>query len=165
MVVKEPTALEYPQKAQGLMLAGVMLLATFTCARAQELDPSRAEYLTHCAPCHGEDAKGSGPRSATLKAKPVDLTVLAKKNNGVFLMSAVYAAIDGRNAGQSHGLRDMPIWGCRSSPPPASPNSGRAKVDKSKSYESNLDLACDPEDVIANRILSVLDYLRRVQEQ
>lgn len=32
-------------------------------------------------------------------------------------------------------------------------------------YESLLDLPCGPEDVIANRILSVLVYLRRIQEK
>jgi hypothetical protein len=32
-------------------------------------------------------------------------------------------------------------------------------------YQSHLDLSCDPEDVIANRILSVLEYLRRIQEK
>ena len=32
-------------------------------------------------------------------------------------------------------------------------------------YESHLDLSCDPEDVIGNRILSVVGYLRRIQEK
>ena len=64
-----------------------------------------------------------------------------------------------------HGDREMPIWGCRSTPSPISPGKGAGpKVYKPDPYESHLDLACDPEDVIANRILSVIEYLRLIQE-
>ena len=80
-------------------------------------------------------------------------------------MSAVYAAIDGRNVSRLHGDREMPIWGCRSTPSPISPGEGAGpKVYKPDPYESHLDLACDLEDVIANRILSVIEYLRLIQE-
>jgi hypothetical protein len=98
-----------------------------------------------------------------LTTKPADLTVLSKKNRGVFPVSAVYAAIDGRSVSGGHRAPDMPIWGCRSSPSPVSPSSG-AKSNKPDPYAAHLDLACDPEDTIANRILSVIEYLRRVQE-
>ena len=77
-------------------------------------------------------------------------------------MSAVYAAVDGRNVSPSHTPRDMPIWGCRSGSSPVL-EGARPKAYKPDPYESHLDLACDPEDVIANRILSVIEYLRRIQ--
>jgi hypothetical protein len=84
----------------------------------------------------------------------------------VFPLSAVYEAIDGRNAVESHGTREMPIWGCRHTPSPISPaKTSKRKVYKLDRYESHLDLACDPEDIIANRILSVIEYLRRIQEK
>ena len=41
--------------------------------------------------------------SAELKRHPTDLTVLAKKNNGVFPLNSVYRVIDGRDAIPSHG--------------------------------------------------------------
>jgi hypothetical protein len=119
------------------------------------------------APCHGTDGNGDGPLSSKLRAKPADLTIFAKKNNGVFPVSAVYEAIDGRHVIESHSTREMPIWGCRHTPSPISP----AKTRKPRiyrtpdPYESHLDLSCDPEDVIANRILSVMQYLRRIQEK
>jgi hypothetical protein len=133
---------------------------------AQDLDASWAEYLSSCAPCHGTDGKGDGPPSSKLRAKPADLTVFAKKNNGVFPMSAVYEAIDGRHAIESHSAREMPIWGCRHTPSPISPAKTRKpRIYKTPDpYESHLNLSCDPEDVIANRILSVIQYLRRIQE-
>ena len=44
----------------------------------------KTEFLSKCAACHGADGKGAGPLSATIKQKPADLTILAKRNNGVF---------------------------------------------------------------------------------
>ena len=74
---------------------------------------------TACATCHGRDGKGNGPVSAALRVPPPDLTVLAKKNNGVFPFSSVYEIIDGRKAVIAHGTRDMPIWGDRYAPEPS----------------------------------------------
>ena len=44
---------------------------------------------------HGIDGQGNGPLSSQLKVPPTDLTVLTKKNNGVFPFEAVYEIIDG----------------------------------------------------------------------
>jgi hypothetical protein len=62
---------------------------------AEDFDAGKIEYETGCAPCHGVDGKGRGPVAAGLTAKPADLTVLAKKNNGVFPLSSVYDTIYG----------------------------------------------------------------------
>ena len=152
--------------AKWLMVAGVMIGST-AFGWAEDVDAGKSEYLTSCAPCHGTDGKGKGPLSSRLKTKPADLTAFAKKNNGVFPLSAVYEAVDGRNATGSHGSREMPIWGCRHTPSPISPpKMVKRKVHKEPDhYESHLDLSCDPEDVIGNRILSVAEYLRRIQEK
>jgi mono/diheme cytochrome c family protein len=139
--------------AKWLFIVG-LIIGLNASARAEEVDAGKAEYLRSCAPCHGTDGKGSGPLSSKLKAKPVDLTAFAKKNNGVFPLSAVYEVIDGRNATGSHC--EMPIWGCRHTPSSISPTKTvKRKVYRQPDrYESHLDLSCDPEDVIGNRILS-----------
>jgi hypothetical protein len=130
------------------------------------LDAGMMQYLSDCADCHGPDGKGAGSRAYKLKTKPADLTIIAKKNAGVFPLAGVYEAIDGRNLGKSHNRDDMPIWGCRHIPSPISPTTpSKPKALTPNSYESHLDLACDPEDIIGNRILSVIDYLRRIQEK
>jgi hypothetical protein len=148
-----------------LTIASV-LIWTNSFGWAQGVDVPKMEYLSHCAACHGDDGKGDGPLAVKLTTKPTDLTVLSRKNKGVFPMSAVYAAIDGRNVSPSHNPREMPIWGCRSGSSPVSPTKDtRPKVYKPDPYESHLDLACDSEDVIANRILSTIEYLRRIQVQ
>jgi mono/diheme cytochrome c family protein len=82
-------------------------------AGAQDVDAGKTEYQSFCATCHGVDGKGAGPISPLLKVAPPDLTVLAKKNDGVFPFSSVYKVIDGRQAIVAHGSRDMPIWGNR----------------------------------------------------
>jgi len=68
-------------------------------------------YAADCAVCHGNDAKGGGPFSPQLKTWPPDLTVLAKKNNGVFPAMHVSEVIDGEFEKPAHGSREMPIWG------------------------------------------------------
>ena len=153
-----------PNAMKSLLIVGAGIAVNLP-GWAQDLNAPKAEYLSHCAACHGDGGKGDGPVGEKLATKPADLTVLSRKNKGVFPVSAVYAAIDGRNVSGPHGDREMPIWGCRSTPSPISPGKGAGpKASKPDPYESHLDLACDQEDVIANRILSVIEYLRRIQE-
>jgi hypothetical protein len=126
------------------------------CASAQDIDVGKTEYQSSCAACHGIDAKGNGPVSKELKTRPTDLTVLAKKNNGVFPLNTVYEIIDGRNSMiSSHGTREMPIWGYRFTPPQA------FRLKKADDY---IYLPSDsPEAAIHIRILAVIDYLNRIQ--
>jgi hypothetical protein len=103
--------------------------------------------------------------SAKLRTTPADLTKLAKRNNGVFPMSTVYQSVDGRNMTAGHDIREMPIWGCRHTPSPIPPKGRSKQIASQRNYESHLDLSCDQEDIIANRILSVVEYLRRIQKK
>ncbi len=80
---------------------------------AQEFDEGKLEYQMGCAACHGADGKGIGPVAALFRVPPADLTILAKRNSGIFPFSFVYEVIDGRQVVIAHGTRDMPIWGDR----------------------------------------------------
>jgi hypothetical protein len=73
----------------------------------------KEEYLRTCSLCHGFDAKGHGVYAFELKVAPADLTLIEKKNYGVFPFSKLYKIIDGREEVMSHGARDMPVWGDR----------------------------------------------------
>lgn len=68
-------------------------------------------YEDHCGFCHGNDAKGGGPFSTSLKVWPPDLTTLARDNHGTFPELHVSEVIDGEFEKPSHGSREMPIWG------------------------------------------------------
>ena len=104
-----------------LLLAGA---ACSGCANAREEptipDPDPllvgvgAElFATHCASCHGFDARGDGPAASALRPPPADLTQIAARSGGVFPESSIVRLIDGRFDLPAHGSREMPIWGAR----------------------------------------------------
>src|SRR6185437_772604 len=68
-------------------------------------------YKNYCAPCHGEDGKGNGQVASSLKARPSDLTELAKNNNGKFPDTHIVAILQFGAAVPSHGSATMPVWG------------------------------------------------------
>ena len=66
----------------------------------------------YCAPCHGPTGKGDGPVAAALKTAPSDLTVLARRNGGIFPTADVTSFILGTGRPlPAHGPGDMPVWG------------------------------------------------------
>ncbi len=68
-------------------------------------------FRAYCAPCHGIDAKGTGPVASALKVKVPDLTLLDANNRGQFPAARVRKVIMGDDVVASHGSREMPIWG------------------------------------------------------
>ena len=68
-------------------------------------------YRHYCATCHGKDARGNGPAAAALKVPPPDLTVLARRQQGVFPGVEVEALVRGGTAVSAHGSAEMPVWG------------------------------------------------------
>jgi len=153
------------------------VIAMIPHARPQNADQGQIQFLLNCAGCHGTDAKGSGPMSAKLDTKPADLTVLAKRNHGLFDAGAVYQMIDGRNARLSHHSAEMPILGCRhQSPLPTLPATTKPKqkipkriLSQMKPHENELDslldLPCDSDPAIRERLLAIVSYLSLVQEK
>jgi hypothetical protein len=153
-----------------------VVMAMVSDARPQDADRGQIEFLLNCSGCHGTDAKGSGPQSAKLHMKPVDLTVLAKQNHGRFDPGAVYQMIDGRNARLSHHSAEMPIWGCRHQTPlpPLPATTKKQKIPKrilsqmkphEDELDSLLDLPCASEAATRERLLAIVSYLSLIQEK
>lgn len=72
-----------------------------------------AEFLQYCALCHGADGRGLGPLTDddTMKKSVADLTLIAKRNGGVFPFSKVADTIrDGRSV-PGHTPSRMMAWG------------------------------------------------------
>ena len=114
-------------------------------------DLGKREYMNKCAVCHGQSGKGDGGAIDILKATPTDLTILSKKNGGVFPFQWVYMVIDGRQLVKGHGDRDMPIWG------------NDFSQEKVKAAEHYFDVPYNMEMYTRARILSLIDYLNRIQ--
>jgi mono/diheme cytochrome c family protein len=101
-------------------LASTSLASALTLAAAPQAAPQGAAgleapsgaalYAERCASCHGATATGNGPMSRALKHAPPDLTSLSIKNHGMFPSARVYRIIEGRDV-DSHGDREMPVWG------------------------------------------------------
>jgi mono/diheme cytochrome c family protein len=122
------------------LMIGTAIIGFGSPASAEDSDIGKLEYQSSCAACHGIDAKGNGPVGKELKTRPADLTVLAKNNHGILPYDTVYQMIDGRNTTVvSHGTREMPIWGYRFGPPQAFR--------------------------LRDRMIAVIDYLKRLQEE
>jgi mono/diheme cytochrome c family protein len=80
-----------------------------TCGFAEYTNFSKVDYESSCAACHGQNGKGDGPVSEELRTRPSDLTLIAKKNGGVFPIDVVYRIIDGRGTLRAHGSYEMPV--------------------------------------------------------
>ncbi len=90
----------------------VLSLVIISPASAQEPDVTdgRDLFEVYCWQCHGIDASGNGPMAEMFAIETPDLTLLSKRNAGVFPTSAVAMQIDGRSPMLAHG-GEMPIFG------------------------------------------------------
>jgi hypothetical protein len=66
-------------------------------------------FSTHCASCHGEDARGDGPRADSLATAPADLTLLGVEYGMPLPIERLSQFVDGRVA--THAGREMPAFG------------------------------------------------------
>lgn len=104
-----------------LLLGGAVIAFSENFALAQEggvtmgpggrVTSGKLQFRQYCAQCHGMDAIGDGPVAPALKKKPANLTLLSKNNGGVFPEQEVRDFISGTKTAESHGTREMPIWG------------------------------------------------------
>jgi mono/diheme cytochrome c family protein len=101
----------------------------------------RGLFEMYCATCHGMDAKGKGPAAPALKARPADLTTIARRNGGTFPKARIETVVTVGDPGAvpAHGSRAMPIWG-------------------------PIFRAVDPSDAaIRTRILNIVEYVESLQ--
>ena len=86
-----------------------------TTAHAQDTSSNAGvsgerDFNMYCANCHGESAKGDGPKAFGLSVRPPDLTRLTARYGG-FPQDRLARLIDGREPLKGHGEREMPVWG------------------------------------------------------
>ena len=110
-------------------------------------DLGKREFETRCASCHGVTGKGNGPVTDLLRRSPPDLTQLARSNGGILPMERLYQSILGDSVA-AHGSRDMPVWGMV------------YRTDAAGYYG---DVPYDADGYVRTRVLSLLEYLSRLQ--
>ena len=128
------------------LMFAMAAVAVPNAGSSQEI--GKSTYLASCASCHGVEGRGDGPVAKTLKQRPADLTKLSDANGGVFPLSRVYRVIDGRFEVETHGTREMPVWGELFKP-----------VFPLSEIGNGLD-----EVVVRARILAVIEYVSTLQK-
>ena len=115
-----------------------------------KLTSGELEFREFCTQCHGPTGVGNGPTAAILKKKPANLTLLAKNNGGVFPEAEVKDYITGTKFIESHGTREMPLWG----------NQFRYRAISSS--QAGYAPAATPQQVNA-KINRLVEYVRSIQ--
>lgn len=114
-------------------------------------DLGKRIYESKCATCHGLSGKGDGPFAANLTTKPSDLTTIARSNNGVMPVKRLEAVIDGRMMVNSHGPREMPIWGQEFS------------TEAGADWPVYMGIPFNPNVIVRSRVMALIDYIARLQ--
>ncbi len=100
-----------------ISVTAIVLLGAGNAVLAQEEIGSetigKIEFQKNCAACHGKTGKGDGPLIEFLKQTPPDLTLISKKNGGIYPQEKVYEWIRDTKKIRAHGTDEMPIWGER----------------------------------------------------
>lgn len=89
----------------------MLVLATASISRADDISEGRKLYLRNCAACHGVNADGNGPAAPALTTKAPDLRTLSARYGNPLPQDQIARFIDGRADVIAHGPRDMPVWG------------------------------------------------------
>jgi mono/diheme cytochrome c family protein len=137
---------------QTVILGAVVLLSCMLpgCVHAPNTELGKQEFVSKCATCHGLGGKGDGPQA--IITKPADLTILAKKNGGVFPAQRVHEIIDGRREVAAHGPRTMPVWGML------------FQVDLPDVPDEATGIINYRETTVSDRIQAIIDYLKTLQD-
>ncbi len=105
--------------------------------RGQEL------FTEYCQSCHGAEGRGNGPLAELLKIPPPDLTLITERANGVFPVDMLATYIDGRGGVESHGTRNMPVWG---------------------NIWTDTEGGADADQAVAEQISELIEFIRSIQE-
>ena len=124
-----------------LLAAGRITAAAPAPTRPAPEHDGSSLYQTHCAVCHGKDARGDGAWADLLAYRPADLTRIAIRSRGEFPTARVRAIIDGRKPVKGHFPTGMPVWG-----------------EELKTLESGYS-----ETAVRTKVDALVDYLRALQ--
>lgn len=140
-------------KAHGWKTVTAAIAAALVCPAAfahAGSTTARDDFRVLCADCHNTDARGNGPLARNLTRIPPDLTRIRQRSHGVFDRKAVYDWILGLDMAQSHGTREMPVW-------------GDWLMDEEMGGSTSLDEAQAAEKEVERRVMGIVRYLESLQ--
>lgn len=101
-------------------------------------------YTAYCASCHGSEGVGNGPAASAMKTQPTNLTILSKKNGGVFPAEHIQAVLKFGVENPAHGSAEMPVWG-----------------DLLRSLHGS---SSNSTMLVNQRIINITQYLKQIQQ-
>jgi mono/diheme cytochrome c family protein len=114
-------------------------------AHAAEDVPGKQTYVRYCGACHGPEGKGDGIAGTFMRPKPIDLTQIAKQNNGEFPVMRVMESIDGRATVRAHGDPEMPVWG--------------------EVFAKDASSTMARQTEVRGKVMAITNYVRSIQER
>ena len=133
-----------------VLAAGLVAGLPAAQAGSKALTDAQRDFIELCADCHNADARGNGPLTKNLHKVPPDLTRIKQRAHGTFDETAVYDWIIGLKMSNSHGTRDMPIW-------------GDWLMDETLGGGTSLEAARAAEKEIEQRVMAIVKYLKSLQ--
>jgi mono/diheme cytochrome c family protein len=100
-------------------------------------------FAEYCQSCHGVEGRGNGPLADLLKIPPPDLTLIQERASDVFPVDMLATYIDGRSGVESHGSRNMPVWG---------------------NIWTDTEGGADADQAVAEQINELIEFIRTIQE-
>ncbi len=128
------------------MTTGGILTGSVWGQEQEVIGGGRYLYEKFCKICHGPRAMGNGEQAPSLQPKPANLTTLQQRNGGKFPFWKAYRMIDGREHIESHGTRDMPVFGIWFRVP-----------------DDEISIETEWADQVRGRIWQLLSYLKSIQ--
>lgn len=95
-------------------LSACAALLIAACAPQESMpqpDDGRSLFLSNCAVCHGNDAKGDGPMARAMSTAPKDLTLISVRHGGKFPRARIMSTIDGYAHSKTMTGPGMPEFG------------------------------------------------------
>jgi hypothetical protein len=154
MLACQDTEVDMKSIGIGISIFSLALVGSAVAIQAQGVDVGKYEYSRSCASCHGSTGKGDGAVAGSLRRIPTDLTKLSDANFGVFPFARVYDVIDGRFEVETHGKREMPVWG-----DVFEHSAGAAQI-RVFPHDVSTEMS---ESMVRARILALIDYIFALQ--
>jgi mono/diheme cytochrome c family protein len=134
------------------LLPALMLILSSAASADDAVLQAKEDFVSLCAPCHGPDGTGNGPKAEQLGRKPADLSHITARHGGRYPEQLIFGTIAGLDMPDGHGTREMPIW-------------GDVFVTEGVGASTKVEDAMKASDDASRRIMALVRYVEQLQAQ